>query len=180
MMAPMAHLATHLTVPDARPAVVTDACALLDQEVGRASGVSGLAVRSAYRVLAGVRPGMVASAVDRLLDPFADRLDPFYQEHLATGVPLADVLSAQRAGMADALLAITDDRAQRTSNRTLRAAYRRVRGTAKQYVGAAAPGIAGLIEAHAPVVEGRTAGDQGAGAGSPRPGTGQDAQPAAS
>ncbi len=146
----MAHLSEHLLAPGARPAVVADACALIDDEVARTSGVSGIAIRSAYRVLSGVRPGMVAGAVEGLLGEFADRLDPFYQEHLATGEPIADVLLAHRSAMADALLAITDRRADRTGNRTVRRAYRRVRGIARQHVESAAPGIAGLIAEHAP------------------------------
>ena len=144
------HLSAHLTPAHARPAVVRDACNLITAEVIRASGVSGVAVRSAYRVLTGIRPGMVPSAVDGLLDPFADALDPFYQEHLATRVPLTHILAEQRTSMAEALLAVTDDRAQRTTQATLRRAYHRVRGSARAYVEAAAPGIAELIEAHTP------------------------------
>jgi hypothetical protein len=144
------HLSLHLTTPDARPAVVADACTLIDQEVSRTSGISGMAIRSAYRVLTGIRPGMVPTAVDGLLDPFADQLDPLYQQHLATGEPLTDILSAQRTSMAEALLSITDDRAERTSQATLRRAYQRVRGSARGYVEAAAPGIAALIDAHTP------------------------------
>jgi hypothetical protein len=148
------HLSVYLTAPAARPAVVADACILIDREVARTSGLSGLAVRSAYRVLTGIRRGMVPSAVDGLLDPFADQLDPFYQQHVATGEPLADILTAQRTSMAEALLSITDDRAERTSQVTLRRAYQRVRGTARGYVEAAAPGIAELIDAHTPSMDG--------------------------
>ena len=144
------HLSTHLTTPAARPAVVADACTLIEEEVARTSGISGMAVRSAFKVMTGVRPGIVPSAVDGLLDPFADQLDPFYQEHLSTGQPLVEVLSTQRTSMAEALLAITDDRAERTRQTTLRRAYQRVRGSARGYVEAAAPGIAGLIDAHTP------------------------------
>jgi hypothetical protein len=147
------HLSLHLTSPDARPSVVADACTLIEDEVRRTSGISGMAIRSAYRVLSGIRPGMVPSAVDGLLDPFADQLDPFYQQHVATGRPLVDILTAQRTSMADALLSITDDRAERTSQVTLRRAYQRVRGSARGYVEAAAPGIATLIEAHTPDVD---------------------------
>jgi hypothetical protein len=144
------HLSIYLTTPDARPAVVADACTLLDREVARTSGLSGMAIRSAYRILTGIRPGMVPSAVDGLLDPFADQLDPFYQQRVATGEPLSDILTAQRTSMAEALLSITDDRAERTSQVTLRRAYQRVRGSARGYVEAAAPGIAALIDAHTP------------------------------
>jgi Family of unknown function (DUF6918) len=144
------HLSAHLTAPSARKAVVADACVLLDREVARTSGLAGMAVRSAYRLLKGLRPGMVPSAVDGLLDPFADHLDRFYQEHLTTGEPLADILTAQRTSMAEALLSITDDRAERTSQASLRRAYQRVRGSARGYVEEAAPGIAALIDAHTP------------------------------
>ncbi len=144
------HLSTYLTAPHARPAVVSDACALIDDEVRRTSGISGMAIRSAHRVLTGIRPGMVPSAVDGLLDPFADQLDPFYQQHVTTGVPLVDILTSQRTSMAEALLSITDDRAERTRQVTLRRAYQRVRGSARGYVEAAAPGIAALIDAHTP------------------------------
>lgn len=144
------HLSEHLTAPQQRPLVVADACALIDRQVAGLSGVSGLAIRSAYRVVSGVRPGMVATAVDGLLAPFADQLDPYYQEHVSTGIPLADILVDRRTSMADALLSITDDRARRTSNRTVQRAYKGVRGTARQHVEAAAPGIADLITAHAP------------------------------
>ena len=47
--------------------------------------------------------------------------------------------------MAEALLSITDDRAERTSHATLRRAYQRLRGAARGHVEAAAPGIADLI-----------------------------------
>ncbi len=144
------HLSFYLTAPGSRPAVVADACTLIDQEVSRTSGLSGVAVRSAYRLLTGIRPGMVPSAVDGLLDPFADQLDRFYQEHVTTGAPLVDILIAQRTSMAEALLSITDDRAERTSQATLRRAYQRVRGSARGYVEAAAPGIGELIDAHTP------------------------------
>lgn len=144
------HLSTYLTDPRARPIVVADACALVDDEVSRASGISGMAVRSAYRVLMGIRPGILPAAVDGLLDPFADQLDPFYQQAVTSGRPLAEILAEQRTSMADALLSITDDRAERTSQATLRRAYRRVRGSARGYVEEAAPGIAGLIVAHTP------------------------------
>lgn len=146
----MTHLGEYLLAPARRADVVRDACGLIDAEVSRASGVSGLAVRSAYRLVRGIRPGMIATAVDGLLQPFADQLDPFFQEHRTTGKPLVQILVAERTSMADALLSITDDRAERTSHASARRAYQQLRGTARLHVEAAAPGIAGLITAHTP------------------------------
>jgi hypothetical protein len=145
----MAHLSEILTVPGKRAAVVADACALLDREVAGVKGVSGIAVRSGYKLLKGVRPGIVPTAVDTLLPPFAEQLDPFYQEHLATGEDLSEILVAQRSSMDDALRSITDDRAERTSHGSITKAYRQLRGTAKKHVENAAPGIGQLIAKHA-------------------------------
>lgn len=144
------HLSAHLTTASARADVVADACDLIGQEVAATSGVSGVAIRSAYRALRGIRPGMVPAAVDSLLDPFVDGLDPFYQEHLTTGEPLLEVLSAQRVSMAEALLAVTDERAARTRAAQVRRLYQRVRALARSHVADAAPGIAVLIAAHTP------------------------------
>ncbi len=146
----MAHLSEILIVPENRAAVVADACHLLDQEVAGVKGVSGVAIRSGYKVLKGVRPGMVPAAVDTLLPPFAEQLDPFYQEHVATGEDLSEILVSQRSSMADALLSITDDRADRTTHGSVKKAYRQLRGTAKKHVENAAPGIGALIQKHAP------------------------------
>lgn len=154
----MAHLSAHLLAPSERPAVVADACALVDRQLARASGVSGMALRAAHRVVVGVRPGMVPSAVDTLLPPFSDKLDEFYQEHLATGVPLPELLAEQRGGMADALLSITDDRVGASSHAAVRRAYQSVRRSARGHVEAAAPGIGALLAAHVPPVEGIATG----------------------
>jgi hypothetical protein len=135
-----------LTATEVRPSVIVDVVALIDHEVATKSGVSGMAIKSAYKVLRGIRPGMVASSVDALLDQFATQLDPFFQDHIATGEPLAVILDRRRDEMADSLLSITDARAEATSQRALRAAYRKVRGIAAKHVAAAAPGIAELVD----------------------------------
>lgn len=148
----MAHLSTHLLDPRERPAVVADACALVDRELARTSGLSGMALRAAHRVVVGIRPGMVPHAVDALLPAFADQLDPFYQEYVATGTPLPVLLDEQRGSMADALLSITDDRVSASSNGAVRRAYQSVRRSARGHVEAAAPGIGALLSAHVPEV----------------------------
>lgn len=147
-------LRDHLTAPDVRPAVIDDAVALLDREVAARSGVSGLAVKSAYKVLHSAKPGMVRSSVDSLLDPFADALDPFWATGQATGTPLAQLLPEQQDSMAEALLAITDRRAQASSHKAVRAAYNKVRGMAHKQVATAAQGVGELVDKYAPVAAG--------------------------
>lgn len=140
-----------LTTADVRPAVIDDSVALLDREVASRSGVSGLAVKSAYKVLHSAKPGMVRSSVDSLLDPFADALDPFWQSGQATSTPMAELLPAQRDAMAEALLAITDRRAQASQHKAVRAAYNKVRNMAHKQVAASALGVGELVDKYAPI-----------------------------
>ncbi len=145
----MASLREQLADGDKRPKVIDDACKVLDQEVADKGGISGLAIKGAYKIVQGVKPGFVSEAVDGLLDDFLDALDPLYQEaagkKVAAGVHLRD--NAGRA--ADALLAITDNRATRAKSQVVRSAYERLRPMAKKQVEAAMPRLADLLNRHA-------------------------------
>ena len=85
--------------------------------------------------------------MDNLLDDFAARLDPFYQA-VPAGRSLPAHFVSQGSPIAEALLGITDERAQRAQNQTARKAYDKLRPTAKKHVEAAVPGIARLVEKH--------------------------------
>lgn len=155
MMSPMPTLSDQLLAAERRPAVVSDACALLDSEVAATSGMSGMALRSAYRVLHSVRPGAVPAAVDELLPQLTRQLEGYHAQSLESGRPLADVLADDPDGVADRLLVVADARVARTSRATVRRAYRKVRGVARRHVVAALPAAAELVERHtAPTVPG--------------------------
>lgn len=146
----MADLKSILTEASRRQTVIRDAEQLLDREVDSKSGLSGLAIKGAFKLVKGIRPGLIPDVIDGLLDDFATRLDPFYQAHLAKGGDIATNFSARRGEIADALLGITDDRAKTTRHQNLRKAYESLRPKGKENVEAAVPGIARLVEKHAP------------------------------
>ncbi len=147
----MADLYSVLTEPSRRREVVRDAEALLDAEVDSKGGLSGLAIKGAFKVVKSFRPGIIPDTIDGLLDDFATRLDPFYQDHAtkAGGRSIADYLTGRKSEVADALLAITDGRARVTRHTTLKSAYEKLRPEAKKHVEAAVPGVGRLIEKHA-------------------------------
>ena len=58
-------------------------------------------------------------------------------------------LQANPARVADALLGITDRRAQRAKNQMVKATYEKLRGQAKKHVEAAVPRLGELFERHA-------------------------------
>ena len=131
-----------------RKAVVTDACDVLDQEVADKSGLSGIAIKGAYSIVKGIKPGFVQEVVDGLLDDFLDALDPIYREALEKQQPPGRYLASNGDRTADALLAITDERAARSSRAVIRKTYDKLRPTAKKQVASAAPRLGQLLDRH--------------------------------
>src|SRR5262245_62112552 len=117
--------------PARRQDVVRDCCDLIDKEVKDKSGLSSMAIKAGYAVVNGVKPAFVRETVDHLLDQFADRLDPIYQEAKGAGKPVGDHFVANKGRVADALLAITDERAKRSKAQAVVKTYEKLRGSAK-------------------------------------------------
>lgn len=134
---------------DVRPNIVNDTVRVIDQEVERKSGITGMALRAGYAFVSKLQGGqMVPKAVDGLLDEFASAIQPLhaaYQEQGGTG-GFGPFLVARKAEASNALLAITDKRAERHDNRALVSAYRKLRPTAIRHVEEALPAVGGLID----------------------------------
>jgi len=144
----MASLKEQLSGGETRGKVITDACGVLDQEVADKGGLTGIAIKGAYKIVQGVKPGFIREAVDGLLDDFLTALDPIYQEAAQKKRPIGAFLRENASRVADALLAITDSRATRASG-VVRGAYDKLRPMAKKQVEAAAPRLGDLLGRHA-------------------------------
>jgi hypothetical protein len=145
----MASLRELLGAGDKRARLIDDSLRVLDAEVDDKGGLSGIAVKTAYKLVKGVSPGFLREVVDHLLDEFLDSLDPMYQEALARNVPPRRHLESNPTRVADALLAITDARAGRSKNQLVKATYEKLRSQAKKHVEAAVPRLGELFERHA-------------------------------
>jgi hypothetical protein len=145
----MASLREQLGGPDKRPKVIEDACQVLDQEVGDKGGITGIAIKGAYKLLHGIKPGFVKEVVNALLDDFLDALDPIYQEAAAKKQPAGAFIRENASRTADALLQVTDRKAREAQRAVIKSAYDRLRGMAKKQVEAACPRLGGLLERHA-------------------------------
>lgn len=139
-----------LLSPDKRARVVDDCLVLIDQEVDDKGGLTGMVLKAGYKAVQGVKPGFVKAVVNDLLPDFAKGVEPVYDEAKAQNKSIAEHLAAQKSRVADALLAITDRRADRTKFAIVKATYGQLRGTAKGHVEAAIPRLGRLIEKHAP------------------------------
>jgi hypothetical protein len=138
-----------LLVPGNRPKVITDCVQLIDEEVASKGGLTGLAVKGAYALVKAVKPGFVNEAVDHMLDDFVKRLEPFWADAQSRNEPVGPLMSSRAPEVADALLAISDERAQRAKNQGLRKAYDKLRPTGKKHVEAAVPRVGRLIAKYA-------------------------------
>ena len=132
-----------------RASVIDDALQVLDAEVADKSGLSGIAVKGAFKVVKGIQPGFIRSVVDKLLDDFLDALNPIYQEAVSQGKAPGQHLQTNAGRVADALLGITDARAQRAERQVVKKTYEKLRPSAKKHVEAAAPRLGGMLDRHA-------------------------------
>lgn len=142
-------LLARLATPEVRPRVCADCARLVDAEVASKRGLSSIPLKAGFKLIKGLKPGFIPSAVDYLLDEFCESLQPFYAEWSAqpAGRPtLAAALQRQSDQVADALLGVTDRRAERATNAIVLKTYRKLRGMAKGHVVAALPGLGRTIE----------------------------------
>jgi len=141
----MSTLTEILLVPGTRPKVVADAVRLIEEEVESKGGLSGIAIKGAFMVVKAVKPGFINEAVDHMLDDFVRRLEPFHTEAQQKNEPIGPFLNARASAVADALLAISDERAARAKNQTVKKAYEKLRPSGKKHVETAVPRLGRLI-----------------------------------
>ena len=134
-----------LLVPGTRPKVVADSVRLIEEEVESKGGLSGIAIKGAFMVVKAVKPGFINEAVDHMLDDFVRRLEPFHTEAQQKNEPIGPFLNARASTVADALLAISDERAARAKNQTVKKAYEKLRPSGKKHVETAVPRLGRLI-----------------------------------
>ena len=71
--------------PDTRPKVIADCYALIQQEISEMPGVSGTAVKLAYKTVNTFMPGHIRTMVGKLLPDMVDQLEPFWADFSSSG-----------------------------------------------------------------------------------------------
>src|SRR5215469_12602863 len=114
-----------LLAPGTKPQVVDDCYALIQREVADKSGISGTALKLAYKTATTFAPGHVRHMVGTLLPRMAEELQPFWEDFSAAGgTDVGDYLAKRGDEVADALLKLTDDRASASGRPVIVKAYR--------------------------------------------------------
>lgn len=139
-----------LLAPQVKPQVVADCEKLIDNEVSDMSGISGTAVKLAYRTVKTFSSGHIHYMVETLLPRMADVLQPYWADFDAGGGgSFGDYLAKHEDEVSEALLSITDERGRNSSRATIVKAYNTVRGGATKHVKAALPQVGALVQKYA-------------------------------
>ena len=145
-----ATLQEFLLAPDTKQALIDDCQALIDHEVSAMSGISGTAVKLAYKTVNKFAAGHVRHMVGSLLPRMAEQLQPYWSDFRACGEPdFGDYLAQRAPEVSQSLLSVTDARAAASGRPTITRAYGSVRGSAGRHVEAALPQVGALVQKYA-------------------------------
>lgn len=135
--------------PNVSQAVLTDGMRVLDEEIARRSGIGGMAIKGAYKVIKNIQGGRtLEKAVKVLMPEFIDKLDPHFArfQEEGTGKTWEEYLRPHYDSLADQLLAVTDQKIQAADNRAVRGTYDKLRPKAKKEVIASLPALTRMME----------------------------------
>ena len=139
-----------LLAPETRPQVIADCYKLIEQGVSDMTGISGAAVKLAYKTVNAFMPGHVRFMVGSLLPDMVDKLEPYWADFTTSGgSAFGDYLAKRGDEVPQALLSVTDARASASGRPTIIKAYSTVRSGAVKYVEAALPRIGDLVHKYA-------------------------------
>ena len=109
-----------LLAPGTRPAVIADCCTLIEQEISEKSGISGTAVKLAYKTVNTFMPGHVRHMVEVMLPQMIDKLEPYWADFSTSGgSAFGDYLAKRGDEVSQALLSVTDARAAASGRPTV-------------------------------------------------------------
>jgi len=129
-----------------KASLIEDCDRLINAQAAQKAGVSGMAIRTAYRVVKGVGPTYTRGAISRMLPATLDALDTIWQEGMQSGNPV-EYLNEQRSRTADLILSVTDHRIRYTSGPVV-GVYNKLRKSVKGDVEEAVPELANILERH--------------------------------
>jgi hypothetical protein len=133
-----------------QPRVIADCHMLIEQEISDKSGVSGTAVKLAYKTVNTFLPGHIHYMVEFLLPHMVDKLEPYWADYnTECGSEFGDYLTKHGDEVSQDLLSVTDACAA-TGRPIVVKAYNAVRGSAAKHIEAALPRVGDLVLKYAP------------------------------
>jgi hypothetical protein len=139
-----------LLAPEAQPRVVADCMALVEQQLGAKSGVSGAALKVAYKAVTAFAPGYYQETIESMLPDMAVQLQPFWADFQESGgADFGDYLAKHTEEVGPAMLTVTDNMASISQRPVIIKAYKAVRGSAGKHIEAALPSLGAMVQKYA-------------------------------
>lgn len=137
-----------------RNQVIADCVTALEGEIEKKSGITGMAVKQGYKAVSGREEGkLIPNAIDKLLDGFIEKLEPYYmaymQEKTAGRPPFSEYLKSREESVTESLLEVTDEKANSTDKAMLVTAYNALRPMAATQVKQGLPVVGEIVAKHA-------------------------------
>ncbi|MGB3300453.1 MAG: hypothetical protein WBA76_19495 [Phormidesmis sp.] len=127
--------------------MVSDCTQLIDEQVSAKTGLSGIALKTTYKLVKGVSQDYISGAVRRLLPETLTALSPIWTEGAQQGDPVS-YLSQHSDRTADVILSTTDARIAKNGGGIIGASYSKLRPSVKRDVVDAVPKLARIIGKH--------------------------------
>ena len=132
------------------PRLVSDAGALVDSELANKGGISGTAVKAAYKAITTFAPGYYQETLRGMLPDMLDQLQPYWADFGASGgADFGDYLAKRGEEVSESLLSVTDNMAQLSGRPAVVKAYQMVRGGAGKNIEAALPALGAMVQKYA-------------------------------
>jgi hypothetical protein len=133
--------------PDTQPQLAADCYALIEREVAELSGVSGVAVKVAYKTVDTILPGHIQYMTEAMLPQLVDELEPYWAGFRSSGgSEFGDYLAKHGAEVSQTLLTVTDARAAESGRQVVIRAYNTIRSSAARHVEAALPRVGDMLQ----------------------------------
>jgi len=145
----MTRLAEKVKDPEVHEAVIQDSILVLDEEVAKKSGVTGLGFKAAYKLLKSLKKGKALRVVlEALMPDFLEKLDPYFEryEQEGEGKSWSEFIAPHYEAISDEFLAVTDAKAAKSDSSRIRKTYGKLRPKARKEVIASMPGLAKMMD----------------------------------
>lgn len=144
----MTTLREALTAPETKPKVVADLAELIDSEISGMSGLSGIAVKTAFAAAKKRSPDLVTKVANGYVGTLADALQPLWTKFTqAGGSDFGSYLVANEKEASDAVISAVD--AAAPSGGQQRAMYDKFKPQAVKVLTKALPRLGAIIQKHA-------------------------------
>lgn len=145
----MATLREILLTEEKTPVVLRDCRSLLDSEVRAKKGISGAAIKTAYKAVKTFKSGFIDRVLEDLVPEFCDALDAIHGDFVESDkASFGPYMRSRERDVCEALLSITDGKAERSKNKMIKKWYVRLRPRAEANVRQAVPGLSDLMDKH--------------------------------